>query len=162
MFKIVMLLLLTCSAGCTATVTHQRETASATGLRYYENAPYLIIYSDGKGGLKWQIRYLPDQSRVMTATPTIWGGRTEMTLYFQNGVLASASILGDTTEIPKAVIAAVQSALPLLAAAAEQPAQPGFPPPYLYKLVVKDDQLTFIGGKGDTYIQVPINRGQPK
>jgi len=80
-----------------------------------------------------------------------------MTLYFQNGVLASSSVVGDSTELPKAVIAAVQSAIPLLAAAAPQ--IEGFPAPYLYKMVVDGSNLVFIGGQGDTAIQVPINDG---
>ena len=150
------------AAGCSATVTHEQATAeSGSGIRYYDSAPYLLIYSDGRGGLKWQIRYLPDQSHIMMATPSIVGGRTEMTLNFQNGVLATASTVGDTTELPKAIIAAVQSALPLLAAA-EGPAQKGFPAPYLYKLVIRDNELTFIGGQGNASIQVPINQGQPR
>lgn len=145
-------------AGCAANVTHQRDSADATGIRYYENSPYLIVYSDGKGGLRWQIRYLPDQSRLMTVTPIIAGGRTEMTLYFQNGVLASASAFGDSTELPKAIITAVQSAVPLLLAAAG-PGQDGFPAPYLYKIVVDGEKLNFIGGQGNSKIQVPINVG---
>jgi hypothetical protein len=154
-------------AGCAATVTHQRETkdGAGTGIRYYESAPYLIIYSDGKGGLKWQIRYLPDQSKVLMASPSIVGGRTEMTLYFQNGVLSSAMTAGDTTELPKAVIAAVQSALPLILGARALDAQterPGFPAPYLYKIVVAGDTVTFIGNQGDTKIQVPIDEGASK
>lgn len=146
--------------GCAAYVTHQPDTASSQGIRYYENSPYLIVYSDGKGGLRWQIRYLPDQSRIMTVSPTIVGGRTEMTLYFQNGVLSTMSVVGDSTELPKAVIAAVQSAIPLLAAAG--PKVDSFPAPYLYKIVVDGDNLTFIGGQGDTSIQVPINPGAGK
>lgn len=143
--------------GCAAYVTHLPESNESTGIRYYENAPYLIVYSDGKGGLRWQIRYLPDQSRVMTVAPTIYGGRTEMTLYFQNGVLSSTSTVGDSTELPKAVLAAVQSAIPLLAAAS--PKVPGFPAPYLYKIKVDGTTLTFSGGQGDTSIQVPVNQG---
>jgi hypothetical protein len=141
--------------GCAAYVTHEPETATSTGIRYYENSPYLIVYSDGKGGLRWQIRYLPDQSRVMTVSPTIAGGRTEMTLHFQNGVLSTMNVVGDSTELPKAVIAAVQSAMPLLAAAG--PKVDGFPAPYLYKIVVSGETLTFVGGQGDSAIQVPIN-----
>lgn len=143
--------------GCAAYVTHEPEKADSTGIRYYENSPYLIVYSDGKGGLRWQIRYLPDQSRIMTVSPTIRGGRTEMTLNFQNGVLSTLSVVGDSTELPKAVIAAVQSAIPLLAAAG--PKVDGFPAPYLYKIVVSGETLTFLGGQGDSSIQVPINPG---
>jgi len=144
-------------ASCAANVTHQPETAQSTGIRYYESAPYLIVYSDGKGGLRWQIRYLPDQSRVMSATPTVIGGRTEMTLFFQNGVMSSVSVVADTTELPKAVIAAITSAIPLLAGAG--PVQEGFPAPYLYKIVVEGSSVRFIGGQGKTHIQVPVSTG---
>jgi hypothetical protein len=157
--------------GCAANVKHQEVPvggdATEKGVRYYESAPYLIIYSDGVGGLKWQIRYLPDQSHLMAANPTIDGARTEMTLYFQNGVLASASTVGDTTEVPKALIGAVQSALPLLAAGGFVPLDVnnkpnGFPAPYLYKLVVSNNTVEFMGGQGKTKIQVPIDLGKPK
>lgn len=145
--------------GCSATVTHQVEDSNSTGIRYYRNAPYLLIYSDGKGGLKWQIIYLPDQSQIMTATPSVVGGHTEMTLFFQNGALASSSVIGDTTALPRAIIAAVQSALPLMAMAAAGQQQPGFPAPFLYKIVLRDNVVNFVGGQGDSSIQVPINGG---
>jgi hypothetical protein len=161
MYKSLLFAVCCLVIGCVANVTHKLESADATGIRYYENSPYLIVYSDGKGGLRWQIRYLPDQSRLMTVKPTIFGSRAEMTLYFQNGVLTSASALGDSTEIPKAIIGAVEKAIPffLAAVAAAGPQQNGFPPPYLYKIVVDGENVTFIGGKGDSSIQVPISEG---
>jgi len=159
MKKISFILISLVIFGCSATVTHQVATDTSTGIRYYDTAPFLIIYSDGMGGLKWQIRYLPDQTRVMTATPSIIGGRTEMSLYFQNGMLTSVSTVGDTTEVPKALINAAQTALPLLLAAAESPHQKGFPAPYIYKLVVENGNIKFVGGKGDTSIHVPLNKG---
>src|SRR5579862_1301277 len=148
-------------AGCSATVTHQSEQLASTGIRYYNNAPYLLIYSDGRGGLSWQVIYLPDQSEVMTATTEIQGGATQMTLYFQNGALSGTIATGDTTAIPKAVISTIQSALPLLTRSfAEGKKLPnGFPAPYLYKLVVRQDVVHFIGGQGNTSVQVPINTG---
>jgi len=154
-------------AGCSATVKHQivAEDANEKGVRYYDSAPYLIVYSDGMGGLKWQIRYLPDQSRLMAANPIIDGARTEMTLYFQNGVLSSASTIGDTTELPKALIGAVQSALPFLVdakvAALDGTKPLGFPAPYLYKLIIRNNTVEFLGEQGHTRIQVPLQLGQP-
>lgn len=146
--------------GCAADVVHQQETTNATGIRYYMNAPYLIVYSDGKGGLQWQIRYLPDQSRIMTATPHIVGARLEMTMTFQNGVLSNSSTLGDTSAVPKAVIAAVQNVLPLLAKGlGAAPTAKGFPAPSLYKIVVKGDEISFIGTQPTIAIQTPINTG---
>ncbi|MDB6104573.1 MAG: hypothetical protein JWO52_4572 [Gammaproteobacteria bacterium] len=152
--------LLVVVSGCSATVTHERAKDSSTGIRYYENAPYLIIYSDGKGGLNWQIRYLPDQTKLMSVSPVVKLSHTEMNLYFQNGVLSSGSATGDSTEIPKAILAAVQSIAPLLAAGVlAGPEKPAFPAPYIYKIVVNDVNVTFLGGPGDRKIQVPIKQG---
>ena len=165
-WRIVTLVLCIMTVGCAAKVTHQMVTKAddGSGIRYYDSAPYLLVYSDGRNGLVWEIIYLPDQSHVMMATPVILGGQTQMTLGFSNGVLTNASSIGDTTALPKALIAAVQTALPLLAAAGAGQAQPGFPAPYLYKLVVGRNAngqgvLSFKGGQGNTSIQVPIAIG---
>jgi hypothetical protein len=158
---VVASLILACS-GCTATVTYQHEDAGPKGVRYYESAPYLLVYSDGKGGLKWQIYYIPDQSHIMTATPTVRGGKAQMTLYFVNGALSSSTVAGDTTTIPNAILAAAQAAIPLIAAAvvAEKSAPPpGFPKPYLYKIIVSGSAVEFRGGQGDSSIRVPLQKG---
>ena len=146
------------ACGCSSNVTHEPATADGTGVRYYRSSPYLLVYSNGKGGLKWQILSLPDPTKLMMATPIVTGGRVEMTLYFQHGVLAGSTEIGDTTELAKSVVAAVQAAIPLLAKlrAAEAPT---VPPPYLYKIVVAGDQVNFIGGEGDTGIKVPLLKG---
>lgn len=145
---------------CSAHVSHRVnvDDAKASGIRYYNSAPYLLVYSDGKNGLNWQIIYLPDQTRIMTAAPEISGARVEMAMNFSNGVLNSAATSGDSTAVPKALLAAVQTALPLIAAAAGS-AKPGFPAPQLYRLVATGSTLTFKGGPGDTAIQVPIFTG---
>ena len=144
-----------CLFGCSTTVTHSAATESGIGIRYYQSSPYLLVYSDSKGGLRWQILYLPDQTKKMMVEPKVLGGRSELTMFFHNGILTGSSELGDTTEIPKAIVATVQSALPLIAAALAAP-PPQVPAPYLYKLVVKKDQLAFIGGQGDASITVPM------
>ena len=98
--------------GCSATITHEVATNDGTGIRYYEQSPYLIVYSNSKNGLKWQIVYLPDPTKKMMATPHVVGGRSELTMFFpQNGVLTNNSEVGDTTAIPKAIIAAASGPL---------------------------------------------------
>jgi hypothetical protein len=158
---VAVVLLISLCGGCTATVTYQREGTGSTGIRYYESAPYLLVYSDGKGGLKWQVLYLPDQSHIMTATPTVRGGKTQMTLYFQNGALGSSTVAGDTTTIPSAILAAAQAVIPIIAAAvvAEKPEEPTFPKPYLYKIRVSGGTVEFRGGQGDASIRVPVQKG---
>ena len=42
--------------------------------------------------------------------------------------------------------------------AAATPPEEGFPAPYLYKIIVQNDQITFLGMQGNTKIQVPINQ----
>lgn len=163
LFRISTIALLVSCAACSATITYRRvtraEDGTATGIRYYASAPYLLIYSDGKGGLKWQILYLPDQSQLMSASPVVHGGKVQMSLFFQNGVLGTSSVSADSTSIPTAVMAAAEAAAPLILAAFEKGPQPNFPAPYLYKIVVKDRTATFIGGPGDSSIKVPIPGG---
>jgi hypothetical protein len=141
--------------GCSAAVKYTPATDGGTGIRYYQSSPYLLVYSNGKGGLIWQILYLPDQTKMMMVEPKVIGGRSEMTLYFQNGVLTGSTELGDTTELPKAILAAVQSAIPLLAMTMEVQ-QPTVPAPYLYKIIVEGDKVRFVGGHGDCDIIVPL------
>ena len=83
-------------SGCGGGVTHEPATDVGTGIRYYEPSPYLLIYSNARGGLKWQVVYLPDQTKLMMAKPHVIGGRSEMTLYFHNGMLAGSTEVGDT------------------------------------------------------------------
>lgn len=145
--------------GCSASVKHMQATDSGTGIRYYQSSPYLLVNSNSKGGLQWRILYLPDQTKMMMAEPHVVGGRVEMAMFFHNGVLTGGNALGDTTELPKAVIAAVQSAIPLLGLAMMAATPPTVPAPYLYKIVVVGDKVTFIGGHGDIGIKVPIIQG---
>lgn len=147
-------------AGCSASITHEpvdpNGADAGTGIRYYEASPYLLIYSNGKNGLKWQVLYLPDKTKLRMASPHVTGGRSELTMYFQNGVLAGSTEVGDTTGIPKAMISALQSVIPLLAAMAA-PTEGTVPAPYIYKIVAKNGQLSFVGGQGDVGIQVPLH-----
>lgn len=149
------------ASGCVAWIDHspvpdKAADDQASGIRYYRASPYLLVYTNSKGGLKWQILYLPDQSEKMQAEPVVFGGRSELTMYFQNGVLSSTTEIGDTTALPKAIIAAIQSALPLLAKAAAFSAEKAqVPAPYLYKMVVKKGTIHFYGSQGDTSIIVP-------
>jgi len=162
-FKLLVSIIVVFSFGCTASITHTPvgEADIGTGIRYYQSSPYLLVYSDSKGGLQWQILFLPDQTKKMMVTPQVIGGRSEMTLYFNNGILAGSTEVGDTTELPKAVLAAVQSVVPLIANAAIRAIPPTVPAPSLHKIVVNGSVVKFIGGPGDTPIVVTIKEGRP-
>lgn len=149
------------ASGCVSAVTHQPASANGTGIRYYGQSPYLLIYSNSKGGLQWQILYLPDQSKLMMATPTLIGGRQELTMYFQNGVLTGSSEVSDTAQLPRSIIAAIQSAAPLLAGASFAADPNEVPAPYLFKIVVNGANVELRGGQGDTKIRVPLVEAAP-
>ncbi|MDB6027449.1 MAG: hypothetical protein JWM68_3672 [Verrucomicrobiales bacterium] len=89
-------------------------------------------------------------------SPTVILGRSDLNLYFKNGILTGSSELSDTTELPKAVIAAVQSAIPLLAKTLFAEPNIKFPAPYLFKIIVSGGSVTFVGKQGDTGIIVPV------
>jgi len=152
-----------CFMGCAATVTHRPVAAADDddGIRYYQASPYLLVYSDSKGGLQWRILYLPDQTKKMAVEPHVFGGRLELTLYFRNGILAGSAEVGDTTEMSKAVIAAVQAAIPLIGMLGfdEKQTPPTVPAPELYKIVVEAQGVRFVGGRGDSDIVVTIKDG---
>ena len=143
--------------GCSANIVHSPAglADTGTGIRYYQASPYLLVYTNSKGGLKWQILYLPDQTKKMMAQPKAIGGHSEMTLYFQNGVLTSSTEMGDSSALPKAILAAIQSAVPLLATAGLAAEPDKVPPPSLYKLVIEQNTIKFYGGDGGYAIAVP-------
>lgn len=169
--------------GCdsvTSTVEYSRvsdpQNNAPTGIPYYQSAPYLLIYSDGMGGLKWQLLSLPDQTKMMQVLPkpASIGGKTQLSLNFSYGTLSTAATGADSTQVPATILAAVQAAIPAIAAARvgetllNAPAPPalasqvpphysaGFPPPYLYKIVLEaDGSIQFLGGPGNESIKVP-------
>jgi Zn-dependent M32 family carboxypeptidase len=127
------------------------DDESATGVRYYESSQYLLVYSDGKGGLAWQIQEMPDQTKKRVATPTQIWSKLETKLTFSNGVLATSKDVATASTIPKAVIAAVEKVVSTLApaiAAEKEANEYRVPAPLLYKIVyVSPTEIQFIGGK---------------
>jgi len=110
------------SAAACATVTHHRIASAAddqadTGIRYLNTSPYLIAYSDGKGGIITQVTYLPDPAKKMSAKPNTTLADVDSTLDFDRGVLTSSVSKGDATAVPMAIAKAVEAFAPSLLAA---------------------------------------------
>jgi hypothetical protein len=61
--------------------------------------------------------------------------------------------------LPKAVLAAVQSVVPLLALGLLEVKENKVPAPYLYKIIVEGDNVSFRGNQGDAGITVPVLKG---
>lgn len=157
------------ASGC-ATVAHRHiandaDDLRATGIRYYGTSPYLLVYSNGKGGIVTELKYLPDPAKKMSAEPKATLASVDATLTFDHGMLTSAVVTGDTTALPTAIVKAVEAIAPaLLAALNETQADKELvmPAPHLYKIVVDGGTVSFRGGKGDEDFKVTLLPPSPK
>jgi hypothetical protein len=142
----------TYGTGDPKTVLAQANAAddAADGIRYYEQVPYLIVYSDGKGGLKSQLLYLPDTTRKKVVHPYAWMANNNLVLTFDKGVLTEGMQTIDETIVPKAAVEAAATALIAAADAAKATEEKDLvPPPALYRIWVNTDgSVELIGGYG--------------
>ena len=105
-------LLLVVFSGC-AGVSYRALTAEddvrADGFRYYDPSPYLLVQTDGNGGLKSDLKWLPDLTKLRHAKPYQFLAKNDVTFDFTNGVLTQGNTEGDGTEVPKAFISALET-----------------------------------------------------
>ncbi len=150
--------------GSAATITHSRvvsdtDDAKDTGIRYYGASPYLIAYSDGKGGIVTEVQYMPDPAKMMSAMPSARLADVDSTMEFEHGVLKSSEDSADASALPKAVIEAIEKVAPSLIASAfnktEEPS-PTVPAPYVFKIVVHGSDVHFVGSHGDQRIKLTL------
>jgi hypothetical protein len=158
------------SSACSATVTHSHITspeadAAATGVRYLGTSPYLIAYSDGKGGVVTEVKYLPDPAKKMSAKPDAKLADVDTKMDFDRGVLTTSVESGDATAVPKAIVKAVETLAPKLLAAlnkADTAKEYTVPAPYVFKIVVNGNDVYFLGGQGDAPIKITLLRQDAK
>jgi len=132
------------------------------GVRYYLSSPYLLVYTNGKGDLKWKIEHLLDQTKLMVGTPTQFFAKTTASFTFTNGVLTTSKMDSDSTAAIKAVIAAAEKLLPLLATGYTNLSDldtEHLPPPRLYKIFVEGDTLRLLGVQTKETISVTLKPG---
>lgn len=122
------------------------------GIRYYEPSPYLLIHSDGKGGLVSKLLYLPDLTKKRVIKPYAYLAANNSTLTFSNGMLTQSKVVADETMVPKAIVGVLeQTALAQLGTSlnvAGTPSTPQHPPPYLFKVELSNGQAKLVGGSG--------------
>jgi hypothetical protein len=122
--------------------------ATVEGIRYYESSPYLLVYSDNAGGLVTRIVHLPDRTKKRSIRPYAVLAKGKGTFTFSNGVLTGADAQLDAGVIPRAVVAAIETAAQaaIVAGRGGEAATATLPAPYLFKIEVHGDQVTLIGG----------------
>jgi len=124
----------------------------ASGIRYYESAPFLLVYSDGKGGLVSQLVYLPDLTQKRVINPYAYLAANNSTLTFDKGVLTQGKVIADETVVPKALIGVLQQSAAASIGrsfnAAGGAPSPQLPPPQLFRIVLEKGQARLVGGPG--------------
>jgi hypothetical protein len=149
----VATILLAGCAGYSASPIHTNELdIKAKGVRYYEVAPFLLVYSDGKGNLTSQIVMMPDTSKKMVMNLYAYASKNNSTLTFENGVLTSSKFVLDSTTVPSALIDTIQTLGTAAVSAAFNAPNAGttrtIPAPYLFKIVVDNNGTRLVGGQG--------------
>lgn len=145
-------------------VLDQDRDERVRGFRYYRASPYILVYTDNKGGLSSRTIMLPDTTKKMSARPWTVMASTDSTLEFQNGVLTGAQTKTDTTAVPVAVIKAAEKAAVEFAKMGFNVAQRSesaarVPPPSLFKIVPAKNRPGFrlVGGEGITHDGKPAD-----
>ncbi|MEQ1515122.1 MAG: hypothetical protein ABL931_01380 [Usitatibacteraceae bacterium] len=121
----------------------------ANGFRYYDTSPFLLVYTDGKGGLTSSVLYLPDTTKLRTVHPFAYGAKNDTTLTFDNGRLAQSKSVVDETVIPKAVLSALEkvgTAMAKAANAKEAKPEALIPTPYLFRIIYDGNKWELRGG----------------
>ena len=145
-------LLVSCAGLRVNEVNHDRE---ASGIRYYQRAPFLLVYTDNSGGLKSEIHFLPDTRKLMSAEPYALFATNKTSLEFSGGVLTKGEAEVDTAVIPKAALAALEkTAAATIAAAFLLPGQePTLPAPVLYRIDFIEGGIVLTGSGGEQVLR---------
>lgn len=134
-------LTLVACAGLSGRTLSEDEDWSASGFRYYDSSPYLLVYTDNKGSLNSELKYMPDLTKKRQVKPYQFLASTDGKLDFEDGILTGAESNADGTAVPKAVISALEKAAKIAIAADTSPAREvadanGMAPRvYLFKII---------------------------
>lgn len=135
-------------AGTTVKPVGEDKDSTVTGIRYYEPAPFLLVYSDARGNLTSEVIIMPDLTRMRSIDPYNYLSSNNTTLNFNNGILTQGKTVVDETIIPKGAFEAAKAIAGTLVGAAFDTtgnATPTLPAPKLFRIAVdKDGNATLI------------------
>lgn len=136
---------------------------TANGIRYYEPAYFLLVYSDAAGSVKTDVLVLPDTTRKMVAKPYSFLANNKQTLTFTDGMLSESTQDVDATAVPVALIQAAQSAAEAAAKlglfnapSTTKSERPSLSAPRLYKIVIHGSRVTLLGSAPGDTVQLPL------
>jgi hypothetical protein len=147
-----LLLTLNC-AGLTVMHVDPKDDAKYDGIRYYGTSAYVVVHTDGDGGLTADMKYLPDPAKLMSAHPYNYLASNTTSLTFTDGVLGLSESETDTTVVPKAILTALKD-IAVAAVGAPDTAEggdnrpPTIPVPKIFKIEVANGHAQLIGEDG--------------
>jgi hypothetical protein len=148
----ILLFYLVGCAGYKAEPVISENDKNLIGLRYYEPAPFLLIYSDGRGNLQSEILILPDLTKKMNINLYSYFANNNSTLTFEHGILKESKTVIDDLALPKAFIETIKTVGEAAIGTALNYPDSGvvrqFPAPYLFKIIIDKDGTKLIGGQG--------------
>ncbi|MDC8757056.1 hypothetical protein [Janthinobacterium fluminis] len=152
-------------AGCAGvevqSIPDAAADAAATGLRYYDTSPFLLVYTDAKGGLRSELLYLADTSKKRAIRPYSYAAANDATLRFDHGRLLEAKAVVSEAAIPLGVLAALEKVA--VAGSKGANAADQIPAPYLFRIVKKNGSWKLSGGQAlDLNGQPALIRYLPK
>lgn len=166
--KVLVLLsgfLVTACAGVRVTsVTSDAVDAKTDGFRYYETATFLIVSSDGKGGVNAEIKQICDTTKKRAADPYTYLANNNTTLDFDNGCLTGEKIVVDETPFPKAIVEAVKTVATAAAGfLLDEDSTKAFPvavhpAPAIYRMSIENGFVVLRGGPGQGEIRATISQ----
>jgi hypothetical protein len=142
-------LVISCSSVTYTRIASPEEDQRATGFRYFDSAPYILMTKDITGHFTAQLVYLPDQTTKSQAKPsTFLAINTDTFTYDKTDVLLGASAEIDTTAVPVAIVqaaaqVATTAAKGIFGLGAPQP-KPGQPSVWLFKIVKHNGQWALL------------------
>lgn len=132
--------------GCAGTTAGPvTDESTDEGFRYYETSPFLLLYTDSKGGIKSEVLFLPDTTKLRSIKPYAYGASNKTTLTFDNGRLVKASTEVDETAIPKAVISGLEK-IATSTIKAFNGGNAGLPGPYLFRIYQNEQGVWSLEG----------------
>jgi hypothetical protein len=163
LLSLSLLTLISC-AGLTVKPVNPAHDAEYDGVRYFGSSKYLLVRTDGAGGLTVEPIDLPDSSKLMSAHPYAYLSSNTSTLQFTNGVLTNSEVDVDSTVVPNAIVkalekvavAAIGGAANVAEGSVTDSSQPTIPLPRLFKIEVSKGHARLIGEHGEVIADTAI------
>lgn len=136
-----------CAGFTTVNIDSDEDDARARGFRYYESAPFLLVYTDSKGGITSEVLFLPDTTKKRSIQPYAYAASNKSFLKFTEGRLTQAKAVVDETVVPLAAIPELEKLAKGVLRVDPGAGPKQLPAPYLFRIVKVGERWSLQGGQ---------------